>query len=185
MQECPTGKENEQGLQLPDDVLKEMRDNDATHNIRMVGVPNCMFCSGIGEYHSGACAQNNSRPQDAVLAFLARKKKLAAAKGATPAELAEAEIPLVFVPTFDFARGFEGWRRSVSECVATGLDRQAALKAMTLEPAALLGLEEQLGSLEAGKAANMVFLDGDPFEARTRVKAVMLEGEIVHGDVNE
>ena len=55
---------------------------DATHNIRMVGVPNCMFCSGIGEYHSGACAQNKAK----MLSFLARKKKLAAARGATPAE---------------------------------------------------------------------------------------------------
>ena len=55
---------------------------DAIHNIRMVGVPNCMFCSGIGDHHSGACAQNKTK----MLSFLARKKKLAAAKGATPAE---------------------------------------------------------------------------------------------------
>ena len=55
---------------------------DAIHNIRMVGVQNCMFCSGIGDYHSGVCAQNKAK----MLSFLARKKKLAAAKGATPAE---------------------------------------------------------------------------------------------------
>ena len=55
---------------------------DAVHNVRMVGVQNCMFCSGIGDYHSGACAQNKAK----MLSFLARKKKLAAAKGATPAE---------------------------------------------------------------------------------------------------
>ena len=50
----------------------------------MVGVQNCMFCSGIGDYHSGACAQNKAKAK--MLSFLARKKKLAAAKGATPAE---------------------------------------------------------------------------------------------------
>ena len=55
---------------------------DATHNIRMVGVPNCMFCSGIGENHSGACAQNKAK----MLSFLKRKQKLAATKGATSAE---------------------------------------------------------------------------------------------------
>lgn len=55
---------------------------DAVHNVRMVGVPNCMFCSGIGDYHSGACEPNKAK----MLSFLARKKKLAAAKGATPAQ---------------------------------------------------------------------------------------------------
>ena len=45
-------------------------------------VPNCMFCSGIGDYHSGACEPNKAK----MLSFLARKKKLAAAKGATPAQ---------------------------------------------------------------------------------------------------
>ena len=48
----------------------------------MVGVPNCMFCSGIGDTHSGACAQNKAK----MLSFLKRKQKLAAAKGATSAE---------------------------------------------------------------------------------------------------
>ena len=45
---------------------------DPTHNIRMMGVPCCSFCPGIGEYHTGECAENKAKQER----FLARKKKL-------------------------------------------------------------------------------------------------------------
>ena len=41
---------------------------------------------------------------------------------------------------------------------------------------AWLGLGDRLGSLEAGKDANIVFLNGDPFETGTKIEAVVLEG---------
>jgi imidazolonepropionase-like amidohydrolase len=94
----------------------------------------------------------------------------------------------VFVPTQnprDESQDiYEGWLTDVGEVVAKGLDRQAALAALTLEPARMLGLEERLGSLEKDKDANLVFLSGDPFEPSTRVEAVMIEGRIVYGEVN-
>jgi hypothetical protein len=105
-----------------------------------------------------------------------------------PAELARAGAKLVFVPTQnprDESQDiYEGWLTDVGEVVAKGLDRQAALAALTLEPARMLGLEERLGSLEKDKDANLVFLSGDPFEPSTRVEAVMIEGRIVYGEVN-
>lgn len=100
-----------------------------------------------------------------------------------PAELAASGAKLVFIPRRDDLTNHKQWLRQVAEVVAKGLDRQTALRALTLEPAALLGLEERLGSLEKDKDANMVFLDGDPFEAGTNVKAVMLEGDVVYGEV--
>ena len=100
-----------------------------------------------------------------------------------PAEFHSAGAKLVFVPRSDDVEGHREWLRAAGEIVATGLPREAALRAMTLEPAELLGLGARLGSLEAGKDANLLFLDGDPFETDTEIKAVMLEGRIVTGEV--
>jgi imidazolonepropionase-like amidohydrolase len=60
-----------------------------------------------------------------------------------------------------------------------------ALRAVTLEPAGVLGLESRIGSLDKDKDANLLFLSGDPFEAGTQVKAVMLEGRFVFGEVQQ
>ena len=96
-----------------------------------------------------------------------------------PAELHRAGARLVLVPRSDRVEWHERWREDVGGLVAAGLDREAALAAVTLEAAHVLGLEESLGSLEAGKSANIVFFDGDPLEPGSRVQAVMLDGEFV------
>jgi imidazolonepropionase-like amidohydrolase len=57
-----------------------------------------------------------------------------------------------------------------------GLDRDAALRAITLAAAAAAGLEERLGSLDPGKDADLLVLDGDPLAAATRVTAVWIDG---------
>lgn len=101
-----------------------------------------------------------------------------------PAEYARAGAKLVLVPRSDSVTSHETWLRHTGEAVAAGLDYQTALRAMTLEPAELLGIADQVGSLAAGKAANLVILDGDPFEVGTQIDAVMLDGEFVHGEVN-
>ncbi len=101
-----------------------------------------------------------------------------------PEELARAGAKLVFIPSSDSITGHKTWLTDVGHLVSLGLDRQAAIRAMTIEPATLLGLEEQLGSLDVGKQANLIFFDGEPFEASTRIQAVMLEGQIVSGEVN-
>jgi len=100
-----------------------------------------------------------------------------------PAELAEAGAKLVLLPRSDSGPGHEQWLRSVGEIVAFGLGRDVALRSITLEPAGLLGVDDRVGSLEAGKDANLLFLSGDPFETSTRVEAVMLEGRFVYGEV--
>jgi hypothetical protein len=100
-----------------------------------------------------------------------------------PAEFARAGIDLVFVPRYDAVWGVESWLRDIGETVATGLDRQKALRALTLAPAELLGLGDRLGSLDEGKDANLILLDGDPFETSTRIKAVMIDGRFVFDEV--
>lgn len=101
-----------------------------------------------------------------------------------PAEFSRAGAKLVLVPRTDSATGHKDWRRHVGEIVAAGLDYQTALSAITLEAAAMLGIDDRVGSLEAGKAANLVILNGDPFEVATKIDAVMLDGEFVHGEVD-
>lgn len=62
---------------------------------------------------------------------------------------------------------------------AYGLDAGAALAAMTINPARMLGLEDRLGSIEPGKLANLVVCDGDPFEIASEVRYVFIHGRAV------
>ncbi|HET6202384.1 MAG TPA: amidohydrolase family protein [Planctomycetota bacterium] len=65
-------------------------------------------------------------------------------------------------------------------CVRNGIPREAALRAITLTPAEILGLGSRLGSIEPGKDANLLLLTGDPLDAQTWVDRVLLEGELVY-----
>ena len=60
-----------------------------------------------------------------------------------------------------------------------GLPREDALRAITLEPARVLGLGEQLGSLEPGKIADVQVTDGDLLEITSRVEYLFIDGEQV------
>jgi imidazolonepropionase-like amidohydrolase len=98
------------------------------------------------------------------------------------AELVRAGAKLVLIPRNDTLKDHEMWLAQVGEVVGAGLGHDVALRAITLEAAELLGVSERLGSLDKGKDANMVFLDGDPFEPATRIQAVMLDGRFVFGE---
>lgn len=59
---------------------------------------------------------------------------------------------------------------------AFGLPRAEAIKAVTLYPAQIMNVADRLGSIEAGKIANLVITDGDLLEARTRVRHLFISG---------
>jgi imidazolonepropionase-like amidohydrolase len=59
---------------------------------------------------------------------------------------------------------------------AYGMGRQAALEAITIVPARVMGLEKEIGSLEVGKMANLFICDGDPFETKTQIEQVFIQG---------
>ncbi len=59
---------------------------------------------------------------------------------------------------------------------AFGLPKAEALKAVTLYPAQIMGVADRLGSIEAGKIANVVVTDGDILEARTNVRHLFIAG---------
>ena len=56
------------------------------------------------------------------------------------------------------------------------MDPFDALKAVTLNPAEHIGVADRVGSLEAGKDADLVITAGSPFEVLTEVKAVFIDG---------
>ncbi len=62
-------------------------------------------------------------------------------------------------------------------CAAFGLPKEEALKAITIYPAQIFGLDDRLGSLEVGKVANIIVTDGDPLEIVTNVKRLFIGGE--------
>jgi len=60
-----------------------------------------------------------------------------------------------------------------------GLPFEAALEAVTLAPARMVGVEQRVGSLEVGKDADLVLWSGTPFEPTSRVIGVLLDGKLV------
>ena len=64
--------------------------------------------------------------------------------------------------------------------VKYGMKRTEALKSITLYPAQFIGVDNRLGSIEAGKEATLLFLTGDPLGAQTWVDRVMIAGEIIY-----
>src|SRR6185503_11222734 len=66
--------------------------------------------------------------------------------------------------------------------VAWGMDRSAAIKALTIDAAEILGVADRLGSLEPGKDANLFIAKGDPLEIRTEITHVIIEGKDVGTD---
>jgi imidazolonepropionase-like amidohydrolase len=65
--------------------------------------------------------------------------------------------------------------------VKEGLDPETALRAVTLTPAGVLGVEDRLGSLVPGKAATLCVWSGDPLDVRSRVEAAWIDGRQVLG----
>jgi imidazolonepropionase-like amidohydrolase len=64
--------------------------------------------------------------------------------------------------------------------VRHGMDRDEALKAITITPAEILGVADRVGSLEKGKDADIVILSGDPLNVTTCIEKVILNGKTVY-----
>jgi imidazolonepropionase-like amidohydrolase len=57
-----------------------------------------------------------------------------------------------------------------------GMGKEEALKAVTIVPAEMFGLADQIGSLEVGKVATLFITNGDPFETKTQVQHLFING---------
>ncbi len=63
--------------------------------------------------------------------------------------------------------------------VAHGLPEEKALEALTINAARILGIDDQVGSLEVGKTANVAIWTGSPLQGRSRVETVVIEGKLI------
>ena len=61
-----------------------------------------------------------------------------------------------------------------------GIDREDAIRWITLNPARALGIEEQTGSLEPGKMADVVLWTGDPFSVYSHAERIWIDGAVVY-----
>ena len=92
-----------------------------------------------------------------------------------PAELAAAGVKFA-LGSFDnsFARRLG---QQAANAVAYGLPYDEALKAVTIYPAEIFGVADQVGTLETGKLANIIVTNGDPLEITTEVKFLFIKGQ--------
>jgi imidazolonepropionase-like amidohydrolase len=96
----------------------------------------------------------------------------------TPRQLADAGIP--FALTAQEMRAEESLVRQGMVAVRNGLSADDALAAVTSTPARLIGLEEQIGVLSPGRAADLVVWNAEPFAATSRPVLVMVDGGVVY-----
>jgi len=92
----------------------------------------------------------------------------------TPKALHEAGVRFAF-----YSGGIAAPRQvleSVRKAIDAGLASEAALQALTLEPAEIYGVADRLGSIERGKIANLVVTEGDLFDEGAKLRMVFVEG---------
>jgi imidazolonepropionase-like amidohydrolase len=121
-------------------------------------------------------------------------------------EIAEAGIPVLTTTLYTPARDYDNYQRPYQNpglmaeagvkvaivsndtensrnatfeagyAAAYGLGKEEAIKALTINPAEIFGVDELIGSLEAGKQANLFISDGDPLEPMTKIEHVFIKG---------
>jgi imidazolonepropionase-like amidohydrolase len=85
----------------------------------------------------------------------------------------------------DSATGIQRLNQEAAKAMAAAqrsgiaVDHAAAMRWLSLNPARSLGIDAQTGSLEAGKMADVVIWDGDPFSVYTKAEKVFIDGALV------
>lgn len=72
-----------------------------------------------------------------------------------------------------------------SVAVHLGLPEEAALRAVTLEPALAIGIADRVGSIEVGKDADFVLFTGSPVEVTSRVSKTFIAGRLVYDETRD
>jgi imidazolonepropionase-like amidohydrolase len=92
-----------------------------------------------------------------------------------PAQLAKRGVKIAFA-SYD-AHNSRNLPYAAGYAVGFGLSSEEALKALTINPAQIWGVDKDLGSLEVGKMANIAVANGDPLDVKTDVKHVFIQGQ--------
>jgi imidazolonepropionase-like amidohydrolase len=93
------------------------------------------------------------------------------------ARLQKAGVPFAFSTQGQTGdKPWDKFRENLRKAIAEGLPPEAALRALTIDAARILGAAKQLGTIEKGKAAHLVVMNGDFHEADTKVRYVFADG---------
>ena len=92
----------------------------------------------------------------------------------------DAGVPVVLQAAETSAYGARSLWYQAAIAVSQGLTRAEALRAVTLEPARVLGVADRVGSITKGKDANVVLWSGDPLDPASHVEHVWVEGQHVY-----
>ncbi len=96
------------------------------------------------------------------------------------AALADHQIPVAIGTAFEgYVPKTRVLRHEAAVAMVNGLGFDRALRAVTLDAARILRIADKYGSIETGKAADLVLYDGDPFENATHVTYTVIGGRIV------
>jgi len=112
-----------------------------------------------------------------VLALPGSEDAFHAATYQLAGELAQAGIKVAFSSGDNSNVRLIPYQAAMS--VAWGMNRDDALRALTINAAEILGVADRIGSLEPGKDANLFIAKGDPLEIRTEITHVIIAGKDV------
>lgn len=115
----------------------------------------------LGPFHLG-------RPKIEMASMTLEAPGILARAGVTVAIHMDATSATSYLPVF------------AGLAVRAGLDETEALKAITINAARISGIADRVGSLEPGKDADVLVLSGQPFDWRTTVERVYINGQLAH-----
>lgn len=95
-------------------------------------------------------------------------------------ELIRAGCEISVTPFGDSSREHRLVFQRLAMLVREGWSAEEALKTVTLHPARLLGIDDRFGTIEKDKQADLIILDGDPLDPSSRVRQVIIGGQLVH-----
>ncbi len=120
-----------------------------------------------------ATAPPPAEDDDTPKAVVAEQHRKWEEKVANAAKLQTAGVPFAF--TLKGTRTPTEFMDNLRKAIKAGLSRDNALKALTLNPAKLYHVERQLGTVEAGKIADLVIMNGDFADAKTKVRYLFID----------
>jgi len=137
-------------------------------------VDHCTEGHLIAEY----LAERNIPAAVGPLAWTRSKVELRRRTAETPGLLAAAGVKVAIITDAPVCP-IQMLPLCVGMAIKAGLSWEDGLRSVTINAAEVCGVADRVGSLEPGKDADLVVLDGDPFEVQTKVQQVWIEGKPV------
>ncbi|MFQ5609350.1 MAG: amidohydrolase family protein, partial [Woeseiaceae bacterium] len=101
------------------------------------------------------------------------------ATNANVVRLVDAGVKVAFADSRDQTHNARNITQSAGNAIVAGITFDEALRAITLSPAEMYGVADRLGSIEAGKEADIVIWPGDPFELTNYPEQVIIRGQAI------